>query len=295
MPENVKILLTGARGVVGNFLLPSLSCRHFPRVYVLGRQPPTLTAAGREFLAVDLEAASQLQVVCRRLGRENDALAVLHLAPLWLLPPLLEQLLAVDLKLRRLVAFSSTSVVSKETSPAKAERALAARLRRAEKAVIAVADREKVPWTIFRPTLIYDGQRDRNVVFIKKFVARFGFFPLAGRGCGRRQPVHAADLAAACLAVLANPRTYGRIYALGGGEILTYREMVARIGQSLGRPVRFVSLPEVVFVALVRLCRLVNPGFTVGPAMVRRMNEDLVFADDAARRDFAFRPRGFSP
>ena len=85
------------------------------------------------------------------------------------------------------------------------------------------------PYTIFRPTLIYGVGRDRNVADIARFAKRFGVFPILGKGLGLRQPVHAADLAEACILAVDSSASFNRIYNLSGGETLTYREMVERV------------------------------------------------------------------
>jgi hypothetical protein len=59
-----------------------------------------------------------------------------------------------------------------------------------------------IAWTIFRPTLIYGCASDKNVTTIANFVRRFGFFPAVGRATGKRQPVHADDLAQACVTAI---------------------------------------------------------------------------------------------
>ena len=125
--------------------------------------------------------------------------------------------------MKRVVAFSSTSRFTKQGSSSPRERETARRLAEAEEAVERACRERRIRWTILRPTLVYGGGRDRNVSAIARFVRRFGFFPIAGEGRGKRQPVHAADLARAALAVLDNPATFDRAYDTPGGETLTLR------------------------------------------------------------------------
>jgi nucleoside-diphosphate-sugar epimerase len=113
---------------------------------------------------------------------------------------------------------------------------------------------------------------------------------LCGRGSGRRQPVHAADLAAACQAVLARPQPLSGVFELSGGETLGYRELLQRIRNQLGlrRPIVSVA-PRLLRLALGVLP--VRRGWNA--AMLGRVNQDLVFDDQAARRELGWRPRGF--
>ena len=97
------------------------------------------------------------------------------------------------------MAVSSTSRITKAHSPIAEEQAVAARLAAGEAAVIAACTAAGVGWTLLRPTLIYAEGEDRNISRLAGLIARFGVLPLAGRGEGLRQPVHAADLAHAAV------------------------------------------------------------------------------------------------
>ena len=218
--------------------------------------------------------------------------AAVALCPIWGLVERLPMLL--ELGVRSLVAVSSTSRSTKAASPDPDERAVAARLAAAEEAVACWAGDHGVRATILRPTLVYDGRHDRNVARIAAFVRRWRCFPLVGEGGGLRQPLHADDLAAACVAALDAPAP-GGWYDLGGGEILSYREMVSRISIAVGRRPRFVRVPRwLVHAVLPPLRRL--PGFRgVSPAAFDRMNEPLVVDAAAAVADLGFAPRRFEP
>ena len=176
-----------------------------------------------------------------------------------------------------------------------AERAFADRLVAAEDAVAQQGQALGMRWTIFRPTLIYGCGMDRNITLIRRIVRWAGFFPLLGAGSGLRQPVHADDLAAACLAVLDKPVCQDRGYELSGGEVLSYRAMVTRIFASLQLKVRLVTVPVALFATLLRLIALVPRYRDFNVAMAQRMNEDLAYRHDEARRDFGYQPRKFLP
>ena len=217
--------------------------------------------------------------------------AVIHLARLPLLIPHLGAM--AELGVCRVMAFSSTSRDTKAQSSDRAERALAAALGGAEDDLTQACDRLAMAWTLFRPTMVYGAGLDQNVTFIARALRRSRWFPLAGGGRGCRQPVHAQDLAQACVAALACARTYGKTYVLSGGEVLSYRAMVERIGAALRRSPRFVSLPTGVLRLLLGIARRLPWGHHLSPEMADRMNQDLVFDWSPARRDFGYRPRPF--
>ncbi len=291
MNSKPKIIITGPGSLVAHSLIPQL-LEHSFSLLLLGRRRRYSDEANIMYLPVDLDRKAGRIDAVKVLATEAEPFFFIHLAPIWLLPIFLRELLAAGVLLTRLVAFSSTSRLVKQHSKDLGERKLAARLAEGEAQVIALCA-DHLPWTIFRPTLIYDGRRDKNIFFIRSFIRRFGFFPVAGPATGLRQPVYVDDLAAAVMAVLDNRQTYNTIYNLGGGETMTYQQMVSRIFQSLGKQERIISLPPVLFSSLIRFARLFRPRLGVSPAMVQRMNEDLSFDFRAATRDFAYQPRGF--
>lgn len=260
-------LVTGATSQIGHFLLPRLQEAGFT-VTAISRQPPP----GIIWQKSDLLKSPFL--------KQYDYL--FHLAPLTLLPLLNET------AFKRIIAFSSTSCFSKVASSDPKERAIAAQLTEAESILKTV----NIAWTIFRPTLIYGCGIDKNVSFIAKFIHRFGFFPIAGEGL--RQPVHADDLAAACVQACQSEKTINKAYNLSGGQTLSYREMVESIFQQLGKTPRIIKIKPSLFKLLIRGIAYFPPFAHLSTAMIERMTQDLCFDHSAATQDFAYSPRNFN-
>lgn len=212
------------------------------------------------------------------------------LCPLWTVPDWLPWL--VQCGCRRLVAVSSMSVLTKTSSPDRHEQDLAARLALAERQVGDGTAALGLDCVVLRPTMIYDGRRDGNVVAIARFIRRWRCFPVAGPARGLRQPVHAADVAAACAAAVTTAA--GGVYALSGAEPLPFRTLVERIFSWLGLPPRMPSLPASALRAGLAAAHALGQCRGVSIGMFARMNEDLSCAHDEAARDLGFRPRPFT-
>jgi nucleoside-diphosphate-sugar epimerase len=225
------------------------------------------------------------------LAAIEPASVLFHLAPLPLLPPLVQPL--ANLGVKRVIAFGSTSRYTKHISKSSIERAAVQELVLAEAHLREACEACGIAWTLFQPTLIYGCGQDKNITLINNFVERFGFFPIMGHGSGMRQPVHADDLAAACIAALGNERTYGRTYDLSGGETLSYRHMVQRIFIAHGRKPQLVHLPARLLRGLVRAASVLPRLRFLSAEMVDRMERDLCFNHDAAVQDFGYSPRPF--
>lgn len=211
-------------------------------------------------------------------------------APIWCLPEhfgLLEVLGA-----RRVAAVSSTSLYTKSGSSDPAEQEVARRLASAEEELARWAGARGVEWVILRPTLIYGGGEDKNIAQMARFIRRFGFFPVFGQASGKRRPVHARDVAAACARALF-ARVSGRAYDISGASTLTYREMAEAVFRAMGRAPRLVPVPLGLIRAAVGLARLLPPCRGWSAAMAERMNRDMDFGHGDAARDFGFDPGRF--
>lgn len=271
---------------------------------VLGASSPVgacvlarLLAEGREVLALSRvkrsgEGSLDWRLPGDSLGGVADWLSVM---PIWALPGYLPWLEACGA--RRLVVLSSTSRFAKADSSDVAEQAVASRLAEAEACVQRWAASQGVALVILRPTLIYGSGRDQNVAAVARFLRRFHFFPLAGGGCGLRQPVHVEDVAQACVAALSLPAANGvaLAYALSGAETLSFAAMVRRIAERSGVRAVLLPVPLCLLRVALRLARVLPMCRSWTPGMVERMNRDQVFGHEDAARDLGFSPRRFDP
>lgn len=216
----------------------------------------------------------------------------LYLAPIWTLPTHSDWLIAQGV--RRIVALSSTSVLTKNHSIDSNERALANQLAEGESRIKDWAKQQSVRWTILRPTLIYGWGRDQNIMQIVRFIRQFGFFPLTGQAKGLRQPVHVEDVASACQAALLSERAVDQVYNIAGGETLAYHSMVEKIFFAMEQPPRLLHFPEWLIHAAVKMARILPRFQHVTSGMADRMNQDMVFDYSAAIHDFNYAPGPFT-
>lgn len=195
----------------------------------------------------------------------------------------------------RVIAFSSTSAVGKAGSDDPAERSLAAALEQGEAHIQALTDAAGISLTLLRPTLIYGAGIDQNLSRLAAFLRRWRVMPLLGQGVGRRQPVHADDLAQAAAALTLGHRPTAGTYDLPGGSTLSYRQMVQRVFESLNLAPRFVPLPVAAARVALPLLKRTRRWQDLNLAMLNRMNQHLEYDSAPARRDFDYQPRPFQP
>ena len=268
------VLVFGASGAIGHFLLPRLRAAGVPVLAVSRRPRPA--HAGVSWLE----------------GALPDAVPALPVAPAGIvslgpLGPFAQWLDTVRPRGARVVALSSMSAQSKQCSPVAAERAIAAALQAGEARLARACRAAQASHVVLRPTLIYGAGLDRSLTPIVRRARRLRVFPLpAGRGL--RQPVHADDIALAVLAALARPQLDGQVLAIGGGEQLSAVQMFARVRASLPFATVPLPLPAVLLRAGARLLpRLRGP--------LGRLDEDLVADNAELERLLDVHPRPFAP
>lgn len=281
-PDTRAVLVTGATGQIGRFLVKRLLTAQVPVVALRHRQQRPETAPRLTWVDGDLTR----EFVDFGDGHVDR---MIHATGLWLLPRHLPTLHAAGV--RRLVAFGSSSIFGKTDSKSGFERRQIDLLNDAEQTVVEQCSELGIAWTILRPTLTYGAGLDKNVSAAARFIERFGFYPISGSARGLRQPVHADDLATAAIQTLNMATTAGKSYELGGGETLTYRDMIGRIFDALGRPRRIIRVPLLGLLAGAWGRLSGNPVFTAD--VVNRMSRDLVFDQGDATRDFGYAPRPF--
>lgn len=278
------IVVAGASSQVGDFLLESLRATQW-RVFALTRGE----RAGSVEDNIWWVKPEFMETLARAGGARVSAW--IHLAPIWILDEFTEAI--ESLAPRRIVAVSSSSILTKRDSPGARDRRTVSLLDEGERRAMEIGGRAGAQVTIFRPSMLYGNRNNRNIETIGRWIRRFRFFPLLGEGAGKRQPLHAGDLAASCIAVLDNAATFGRIYVLAGGEVIEFKEMVRRVFERESIAPLFLRLPAGVLKTAISIASRLPGLDELTPEMVDRTAHDLVFDNSPARRDFGFAPRPF--
>ena len=276
-----RVALVGANSQIGQALLPRLaaagvsSCR-------IGREPAP-------------NGADPVYVFDEQRACFNPSLdgadAVISLAPLPIIGTVLKMVEVLGAK--RVIAFGSTGRFSKVGSSSALERDFVLQQERAEDVYSSHSEAAGIAWTLFRPTMIYGADADQSVSFIKSMVARFGFFPMPWGARGLRQPVHVDDLAAACVSVLECERSFGGAYNLGGGEVLSFPDLVRHVFHAAGKRPVLLPVPRALYFLMIAVVRKLPMAAFVRDEMVTRMFQDLTADNRPAFNDFDYCPRPF--
>ena len=273
------VLVLGASNAVGRCFLGRAAGRSELQLLAVSRQQPMSSQAGTIWLQHDL-SQGPVSVM---------ATALISFGPIGLAVRQFEATPTIG----RVLALSSASTEFKADSTDRAEREQMAAIRADEARLSELCAERGAGLSLFKTTMIYGGGSDANVSRLAGLTARLPFVPLAGNG--RRQPVHADDLAELALRVLAmDERSFGT-WLLGGGETLDYPTMLRRIAKAQGRQTRIVPVPAWSMKAALRIGHALGRLRDISPVMLERQAADLTVNDQPAREYLGWNPGPFRP
>ena len=133
--------------------------------------------------------------------------------------------------------------------------------------------------TILRPSVIF-GPDDSFFNTLAGLARQMLVLPLFGTGRTKLQPVFVGNVAEACVRVLADPSTQGKLYELGGPRIYTYKTLMNLVLEHVGKRRALVPVPFFVWDTLAALLSvLANPPLTRD--QVKLMKSDNVVGETA--------------
>lgn len=210
-------------------------------------------------------------------------------SPIWLLSKFLTRVwLEHPERLKNLcgiIAISSSSYITKQFAFSNYDKGLASRLNDAHLSLISLCNLLGISCQILAPSLVYGtilGFRDQNVSKIVRIMRLMPVIMLP-ESTGTRQPIHASQLANVVhkfAGDMINDKldpSYPQVLPLGGDEVLSYTQFIARIRDSLplediGRKCRIVAIPNRVFLSA---CSPLLPINTKLFEALMRINSDL--------------------
>lgn len=271
------ILVTGATGYTGRFLLPrlaetgqSLCCLVRPT-----SDREWLDRMGVKVHIGDLEQPGAVRPAFRGVER------VLHLAHIRYARAIVE---CVDSQIEQVVLVSSLRCFSRVPSASVEE------VRGGEDCIRLSG----MPYTLLRPSMIYGPGNDRNISRLVAHLRLCRWLPVFGSGQGLQQPVYVEDVVSAILAAVRTPGAIGNSYSLAGPEAISYDRLVDLVGNAIGVVPLKVHIPVKLALAGLWLGSLLGARLGVDPEQVLRLQEDKVCSIEAAHGDLGYRPLGFA-
>ena len=275
----MNILLTGATKFLGEHVCKELLSRglKFDCLVRPSSDTTTLRALGASLVQGDLSKPETLRDVLQSYD------TVLNIPNLANLPAAALVKAYEEAGVERAVFVSSTGIFTKLDARTKPLRLAA------EKSIKG----SRLTYTILRPTMIYGTPEDENIIKLLRLCERLPVVPVVGSGRALQQPVHVEDVAWAIVEVLTKPETYNQSYNIGGGQTLSYNELVKTARRSLGKTQRLVHIPSTPAALAAKVARRTGLPSPVSEEQILRLAEDKAYSLEAARTDFNYNPRAF--
>jgi uncharacterized protein YbjT (DUF2867 family) len=129
-----------------------------------------------------------------------------------------------------------------------------------------------IPWTIFRPSVIY-GRGDQFVTMLARMID-LPVVPVIGTGRQQLQPVPVEQVARAFALALDMESTVKQVYDVAGPDVVTMVELLDYIGAAMSR--RRVRKAYVPLAAVRTAARLLHrlPGFPLTPDQLLMLEEN---------------------
>lgn len=148
-------------------------------------------------------------------------------------------------------------------------------------------------YTIMRPSVIF-GEQDRFTNVFARMMRLSPVVMVPGTGKSRMQPVYVGDVAKAFALSLEMKETVQRTLELGGPEVLTFDEIIERIGEVTGRRRMKLHIP----MPLMRANALVAEKLLSKPPFSRdalkMLEEDNTTELNALTQVFHLKPKALS-
>ncbi len=145
-------------------------------------------------------------------------------------------------------------------------------------------------WTILKPSLQW-GERDGFFNIVAGLVRISpGLMPVPGRGDSRFQPIAAADVARVVPLALARDGTIGQEFELGGPRYWTYRDITREVLTAMNARRVIVPMPIPLISLVARVAEAVGLPFPVATDQLRQLRLDNVGPLDGVERGFGFAP-----
>lgn len=287
------ILVTGAGGFVGGYVLAALSEQnvrvlgmvrqeaHLPRIVALGAELVLADVTDPASLAkamVGVDAVIHLAAVNRDASRKGAGMETVNYRGT---VSVLGAAKAAGVK--RLVQVIAIGADSRRTSRLSRTQGLAA------EAVLGSG----ILATVLEAGVIFE-HGDAFTTMIAGLARISPILVVPGDGRARFEPISARDVAAAAINALAMPETIGKRYQIVGPDMVTLDQICDHLLSAVGIKRFRLHVPTSLLRPVVQLMSRFMPEPPVTPALLELLELDIVAKDNAAKLFLGRRPLKFA-
>ena len=260
----MKIVVTGAAGLVGQNLVPRLKARGHADIVALDKHPANTATLRRlhpdiEVIEADLAqdgAWTRALEGCDVLVHNHAQIGALTYAPFHANNVVASQRVLDAAKAAGVpyMVHMSSSVVNSLARDFYTE---------SKKEQEKLALDSAIPACVLRPTLMFGWFDRKHLGWLKRFMERSPIFPIPGDGRYLRQPLYVGDFCDVIVSAIETPRP-GQAFNISGQTRIDYIDLIRAVRDAAGARARIVKIPYQAFKLLLDAYALVdrNPPFT---------------------------------
>jgi nucleoside-diphosphate-sugar epimerase len=274
---NLKVVITGGAGLVGQNLIIKLLASGFKQLHVIDKASHNLAIAAQLYPSVSFTDADLAEVgEWQSILAEADVVVILHAQIGGIIAEefvrnnvtATENVLAAVPRSAYLVHVSSSVIESSANDDYSSTKA------RQEELVV----NSGLSYTVLRPTLMFGWFDRKHLGWLSRFMTSTPVFPIPGHGNYVRQPLYAGDFSeiiCACVRKRPPPCSYN----ISGKEKIAYIEIMQKIKAANRSACLLLKLPYRLFYFLLAVYAVFdrNPPFTT--TQLQALVIDEVFED----------------
>jgi nucleoside-diphosphate-sugar epimerase len=281
MTPQIKILLTGATGFTGSYVLKELLKQSNVKISLLVRDLQKADKLGYTKLPITIyKGCLENKHSLEQALHQKDILINIASLGFGHAPDIIN---ACPATLKKALFISTTGIFTKLNPSSKTIRL------DAENKIL----NSSLNFTIIRPTMIFGAKGDRNMSRLIQFQKKSPVFPIFGTGNYLQQPIFVEDLAKFIVKASLSKKSDRRVYNLAGLSPITFNDVVDTISKHLKKRVIKVHIPYFLSLALASLYEMVSKTPKIKVEQIKRLNEHKNFSFEAAKKDLDFTPLDF--
>ncbi len=293
MTGNLKTVITGAAGLVGQNLVLLMRAHGYTNIVAIDKQSANLRLLAQLSPGVRTVEADLVVPGAWESEFNGATVAVVLHAQITGLDPqdfVRNNLDATKLVLGAMKRYQvpylvhvSSSVVNSVADDA---------YTNTKKGQEALVRESGIAHSILRPTLMFGWFDPKHLGWLARFMEKTPVFPVPGHGRYTRQPLYNRDFCRVILWCLEH-RPLGKIYDLVGNEMIDYIDMIREIRRVKGLRTPIVHIPYGLFDFLLKAYAVFsnNPPFTSDQLKALTAGDEFTGVD--IRQTFGFEPTPF--
>jgi NADH dehydrogenase len=155
-----------------------------------------------------------------------------------------------------------------------------------------IVQRSGLPYTIVRPTLVYEQGGGQELMMFLDYLKRFPIVPFIGAGKALKRPVWSEDIVDGLVRLAGASVARGKTYNFSGGEAISMRQLAELLLQHHDHPRPFLYLPVWLCRALAAVLGVVMRRPPLTPSAIAGIVNDANLDPADAMRDLGYAPIG---